>query len=82
MKHKLDEGQNAGYEPGENITDPELRYQFFERLQEYLDNQYKVKRQAEYPSIQDQLDILYHGGYDAWKAQIEAVKNKYPKPTE
>ena len=82
MKHKLDEDQNAGYSPDENITDPELRYQFFERLQEYLDNQYKVKRQSEYPSIQDQLDTLYHGGYDAWKLQIETIKNKYPKPTK
>ena len=82
MKHILDNDGNAGYEPGENITDPELRYQFFERLQQYLDNQYKVKRQAEYPSIEQQLDTLYHGGYDAWKAEIEAVKIKYPKPTE
>lgn len=40
---------------------------------------YKVKRAAEYPSIPDQLDTLYHGGYDAWKATIQAVKDKYPK---
>lgn len=42
-------------------------------------NIYKYKRAAEYPSIVDQLDILYHGGYDAWKAAIKAVKDKYPK---
>lgn len=40
---------------------------------------YKDKRRAEYPSIPDQLDTLYHGGYDAWKATIKAVKDKYPK---
>lgn len=40
---------------------------------------YKFKRAAEYPSIPDQLDTLYHGGYDAWKATIQAVKDKYPK---
>ena len=40
---------------------------------------YKDKRAAEYPSIPDQFDLLYHGGYDAWKAAIDAVKNKYPK---
>jgi hypothetical protein len=40
---------------------------------------YKEQRRAEYPSIQDQLDLMYHGGYDAWKAAIDAVKNKYPK---
>lgn len=37
-------------------------------------------RQQAYPSIVDQLDTLYHGGFDAWKATIEAVKNQYPKP--
>lgn len=40
---------------------------------------YKYQRAREYPSIADQLDTLYHGGYDAWKAEIEAIKNKYPK---
>jgi hypothetical protein len=40
---------------------------------------YKYARAREYPAIGDQLDTLYHGGYDAWKAQIQAVKNKYPK---
>lgn len=42
-------------------------------------NEYKVKRQAEYPSFADQLDLLYHGGFDTWKATIQAVKDKYPK---
>ena len=42
-------------------------------------NAYKAKRQAEYPSIADQLDTLYHSGLDAWKAQIKTVKDKYPK---
>jgi hypothetical protein len=40
---------------------------------------YITQRQQEYPSIVDQLDTLYHGGYDAWKASIDVVKNKYPK---
>ena len=40
---------------------------------------YKAQRAAEYPSIADQLDTLYHGGYDAWRATIQAVKDKYPK---
>ena len=42
-------------------------------------NAYKAKRQAEYPSIADQLDTLYHSGLDAWKAQIKTVKDKFPK---
>ena len=42
---------------------------------------YKSKRAAEYPSIADQLDTMYHGGYDAWKATVQAVKTKHPKGT-
>lgn len=40
---------------------------------------YKAKRAAEYPSIADQLDSLYHGGFEGWKTTIQAVKDKYPK---
>lgn len=40
---------------------------------------YKYQRAAEYPSFADQFDLLYHGGYEAWKAAIDAVKTKYPK---
>ncbi len=40
---------------------------------------YKWKRQAEYPSVVDQLDDIYHNGIDAWKAKIKETKDKYPK---
>jgi hypothetical protein len=40
---------------------------------------YKGQRAAAYPSIPDQLDLLYHGGMDAWKAAITAVKEEFPK---
>lgn len=40
---------------------------------------YIAKRQAEYPSYADQFDTIFHDGIDAWKAQIQAVKDKYPK---
>ena len=42
---------------------------------------YKNKRVAEYPSIEDQLDDIYHNGIDAWKATIKTTKDKYPKPS-
>jgi hypothetical protein len=45
----------------------------------YNSLQYSRNRQAEYPSIADQLDDIYHNGVDAWKATIKAVKDKYPK---
>ena len=40
---------------------------------------YKSKRRAEYPSVADQLDDLYHNGIDGWKTTIKAVKDKYSK---
>jgi len=40
---------------------------------------YKWKRKTEYPSVVDQLDLIYHSGIDAWKAKIKETKDKYPK---
>ena len=49
-------------------------------VQAYIDaNAYKAQRAAAYPSMADQLDLLYHGGMDAWKAAITAVKEEFPK---
>jgi hypothetical protein len=42
-------------------------------------NAYKEQRARAYPSFADQFDLLYHGGLDAWKAAIDAVKTQYPK---
>lgn len=41
---------------------------------------YSKRRKDEYPRIEDQLDILYHEGFDAWKDLIQSIKDKYPKP--
>ena len=40
---------------------------------------YTESRRIEYPSVEDQLDKIYHSGIDAWKADIKAIKDKYPK---
>lgn len=43
---------------------------------------YFAKRRAEYPPLGDQLDAMWKGGQAAadMQAQIQAVKQKYPKP--
>lgn len=46
---------------------------------EIANRTYAEKRQAEYPSIGDQLDDIYHNGIDGWKSTIKAIKDKYPK---
>ena len=49
-------------------------------VEEWTDpNEYQYNRAAEYPSIVDQLDEIYHNGIDGWKTKIKAVKDKYPK---
>ena len=40
---------------------------------------YKSKRRDEYPSVVDQLDLIYHSGIDVWKAKIKETTDKYPK---
>lgn len=41
--------------------------------------EYQRKRAAEYPSIEDQLDEIYHNGLESWKTKIKETKDKYPK---
>ena len=44
-------------------------------------NKYQRDRAESYPSIGDQLDMIYHAGQggDAFQKAIKAVKDKYPK---
>ena len=53
-----------------------------QRLQQVHDrNEYQKNRAREYPSIEEQLDALYHAGVfpAAMAAKIRAVKEKYPR---
>jgi hypothetical protein len=61
-------------------TEEELNAEIARLQAEYDSKQYQRDRAKEYPAVVDQLDTMYHGGYDAWKTQIQAVKDKYPKP--
>ena len=45
----------------------------------YAAVKYQRDRAAEYPTVVDQLDLIYHSGVDAWKAKIKETKDKYPK---
>jgi len=70
----IDDGTGAFDKDG-NIVEIDI-----EAVNAWIDPQaYKSKRRQAYPSIPDQLDILYHGGLDAWKASIQAIKEEYPK---
>jgi len=79
--YESDGSQDAWIKPGLiSITDEQAEEIRQQKQQELLNSlTYQQKRAAEYPSIPDQLDTLYHSGLDAWKAQIKTVKDKYPK---
>ena len=62
-----------------NITNEQIAAKQAELQAAYDAKQYQRDRQKEYPSIEDQLDDLYHNGIDGWKTTIKAVKDKYPK---
>ena len=51
------------------------------RLQAEWDAQeYARNRKEEYPPMEDQLDYMYHNGFEKWKTDmIDPVKDKYPK---
>ena len=63
---KKDDGTFTTINPHSELTwskvDTEIK-----RLQtEYDNNDYQRNRKAEYPSIADQLDDIYHNGIDGW----------------
>ena len=54
---------------------------------EYLDwlnppDTYIDLRLAAYPSMVEQMEMLYDKGVVGWKAEIKKIKDKYPKPDE
>ena len=60
-------------------TESEVNAKCAELKTAYDNKKYQRDRAAEYPSVVDQLDDIYHNGIDGWKATIKATKDKYPK---
>ena len=79
----VDDGTGAFDKDGKSIT---LEQSKIDAARTTLDAEaaaiaYQGQRKAEYPSIEDQLDDIYHNGVAAWKTTIKAIKDKYPKPS-
>ena len=45
----------------------------------YLEGINQYQRDRQYPPMNEQLDNIFHNGVDAWKADIQAIKNAVPK---
>ena len=61
------------------ISKADIEAKMAELQTEYNNNKYQRDRASEYPSIEDQLDKIYHEGIDEWKKLIKITKDKYPK---
>ncbi len=61
-------------------TEDEINAKIAELQADYDADKYQRLRAANYPSWQDQLDKIYHKGIDAWKADIQKIKDQFPKP--
>ena len=62
-------------------TESAIQSKLNELQAEYDALAWKRSRQAEYPPMEDQLDYMFHNGFDKWKEDIvQPVKDKYPKP--
>lgn len=72
----VDDGEGAKDANGNSVTID------IDAVNAWVDpDAYKFSRVSEYPNIGDQLDALYHAGVfpDDMAAQIQAVKERYPK---
>jgi hypothetical protein len=72
------------YEDNEPPDPTEVEAEMLRLDAEEVANAYRGNRSAAYPPIGDQLDALYHAGvFPAdMEAQIQAVKDAYPKTGE
>ena len=78
-----DENKNAILSSDPNdfgVTWSQVSTKIAELQAQYEANEYQRQRAVAYPTWQDQLDKIYHEGIDAWKAEIQTIKDQYPKP--
>ena len=58
------------------ISKSDIQAKQAELKADYDSKQYQRVRKPEYGSWEEQLDMMYHG---TWEAHVQAVKDKYPK---
>jgi hypothetical protein len=86
MKHELDDDSILELPDGTPYTEDQ-RYGFFIGLAEHYGTQYQRDRQQTYPSLGNQLDMLWHELNNSgslttdgeWFNQIKTVKENHPK---
>lgn len=77
-----DEYSDIKWLSGQIISEEQFYLKKNELELDFDKKEYQRQRAPEYPSITDQLDALFHAGVfpPEMAEQIQAVKDKYPKP--
>ena len=86
MKHELDDNTILTLPDGTPYTE-EQRYGFYIGLAEHCATQYQRDRQQIYPTLGNQLDMLWHelnqsGSLSTngeWFQSIQSIKDTFPK---
>lgn len=78
-----DENGEPSYEllvwGSEDVPKP-TKQEFLSAVQKAQSMNYQTERRMAYPSIVEQLDLIFHGGIDEWREQIQSIKDQFPKP--
>jgi len=61
-----------GTKPGQDPAD------VLRSLQDQPEPSYREKRLQDYPTVAEQLDMIYHD-LDGWRERIAAIKARHPK---
>ena len=70
------------FKPGPMPTQVEIDGYIVEYEAHLKATEYMKKRKREYPSIEDQFDMIFwdkKNGTTEWEDSIQVIKNKYPK---
>lgn len=61
-------------------TEEEIKVEYEKLIRDFESKEYYRLRGLTYPSVVEQLDIMYHEGFEGWRAKIQEIKDRYPKP--
>ena len=63
----------------EKPSEADVNAKIAELQAEYDSQEYARKRAVDYPSWQEQMDLIYHKGVAGLKAELKKTKDKFPK---
>ena len=78
----IQDNEIVAFDPGPIPTQAEIDGYVVEYEAHLKATEYMEKRKREYPSIEDQFDMIFwdkKNGTTEWEDSIQVIKDKYPK---